>query len=132
MNWLRKRLRLRNKVEKGKDDEKDKPAKPLDLTIELTDYTGRMIRFPLSRFSALQREMEVRVWKADFLKGKKSSEKVFQKFVFPFSDLLVLNAAFSPDKLHRIRFVFDKSENGVVVLDNVGFMKRLDLVTTAF
>jgi hypothetical protein len=62
----------------------------------------------------------------DFLKGKKSSEKVFQKFAFPFSDLQSLNPAFSPELLHRICFVFDKVENGVVVLDNVGFMKPLD------
>jgi hypothetical protein len=125
--------KVKDKVEnKEKDKEKDKPAKPLDLTIELTDQKGQMIRFPLSRFSALQREMEVRIWKVDFLKGKKSSEKVFKKFAFPFSELQALNPAFSTNQLHRIRFVFDKSENGVVVLDNVGFMKQLDLVTTGF
>lgn len=119
--------KVKEKV-KEKEDKK-KPAKPLDLTIELTDQKGHMIRFPLSRFSALQREMEVRIWKMDFLKGEKSSEKVFQKFAFPFSDLRSLNSAFSPELLHRIRFVFDKSENGVVVMDNVGFMKRFDLLT---
>lgn len=124
--------KVKVEVDEEKDDEKDKPAKPLDLTIELNDQTGQMIRFPLSRFSALQRELEVRIWKVDFLKGKKSSEKVFQHFAFPLLDLQALNPAFSPQLLHRIRFVFDKSENGVVVLDNVGFMKRFDLVTTGF
>ena len=128
------KVKVKNKdmEEKKKDDEKDKPAKPINLTIELTDQRGQMISFPLSRFSALQREMEVRIWKADFLKGEKSSEKVFQKFAFPLSELRALNPIFSPNQLHRIRFVFDKSENGVVVLDNVGFMKRFDLVRTNF
>jgi hypothetical protein len=100
----------------------------LDLTIELTDQSGQTVRFPLSRFSALQRAIEVRIWKLDFLKGKKSSEKVFQKFAFPLSELQTLNPSFSIQKLNRIRFVFDKSESGVVVMDNIGFMKRLDLV----
>ena len=121
-----------NKKEKQKDDDKKKTAKPLDLTIEMTDQSGQKVRFPLSRLSALQREIEVRIWKIDFLKGKKSSEKVFQKFAFPLSELQAINPAFSLQGLHRIRFVFDKSENGVVVLDNVGFMKRLDMVTTDF
>jgi dienelactone hydrolase len=116
---------------KKEDEEKDKKkqaAKPLDLTIELTDQHGQMVRFPLSRFSALQRGLEVRIWKMDFLKGKKESEKIFQKFIFPLAELQVLNPTFSIRQLQQIRFVFDRSENGVVVLDNVGFMNRLDLV----
>lgn len=122
------------KKEKKKKEEKDKPKKapePLDMTIELTDRKGQVVSFPLSRFSALQRELEVRIWKMDFLKGKKESEKVFQKFAFPLADIQKMNPSFSAQSLQKIRFVFDRTADGVVVLDNLGFMKRLDLVERA-
>ena len=122
------------KKEKKKKEEKDKPKKapePLDMTIELTDSKGQVVRFPLSRFSALQRELEVRIWKMDFLKGKKESEKIFQKFSFPLADVQKLNPSFSSQTVKKIRFVFDRSADGVVVLDNLGFMKRFDLVKRA-
>jgi hypothetical protein len=67
----------------------------------------------------------------DFLKGKKESEKIFQKFSFPLADVQKLNPSFSSQTVQKIRFVFDRSADGVVVLDNLGFMKRFDLVKRA-
>ena len=113
------------KDEKEEDDEDDEPKKPLDFSISLQDSTGQVVRFPLSDFSALQREIEPVLWKMDFLTGDTSSEQVFQLFYFPLSDMRKINPNFNPTCIESLKFIFDKSENGVVVIDNIGFMKSL-------
>ncbi len=106
-------------------DEDDEPKKPLDFSISLKDSTGQLVRFPLSDFAALQREIEPVLWKMDFLTGNTSSEQVFQLFYFPLSDLRKINPNFNPSSIETIKFIFDRSENGVVVIENIGFMKSL-------
>ena len=111
-----------SKSKKGKKD--DKPEKhPIDFSIELEDFEGQKIRFPLSTYAALQNQLEVAIWKSDFVKGDKQSEMVFQKFIFDLDKLKQLNPDFNPSRLALIRFVFDKSPKGVVILDNLGWMK---------
>lgn len=83
------------------------------------------MRFPLSDFSALQREIEPVLWKMDFLTGDTLSEQVFQLFYFPLSDIQKINPNFNPSSIQTVKFIFDKNENGVVVIDNIGFMKSL-------
>ena len=56
---------------------------------------------------------------------EKESEKVFQTFYFPAEDLQQINPGFNISGLEEIRFVFDKTESGVVNIDNIGFMKSL-------
>ena len=79
----------------------------------------------MSDFSALQREIESVIWKVDFLTGDKGSEKIFQSFYFPLKDIQKLNSDFELPNLSKITYRFDKSKKGVVVIDNVGFMKTL-------
>lgn len=110
-----------------KKDKKDKeePKKPLDFTIQLIDTTGQSFAFPLSDFSALQRTIEVVIEKMAFIKGDTESENVFQTFYFSLENIQKKYPDFKPAKLAAIRFVFDKNESGVVVIDNIGFMKQL-------
>jgi len=102
-----------------------KIKKPLDFFVSLKDSTGQVVRFPLSDFSALQREIEPVLWKMDFLTGDTSSEQVLQLFYFPLSAMQKINPNFNPSSIETVKFIFDKSENGVVVIDNIGFMKSL-------
>jgi dienelactone hydrolase len=118
----------KEKEKKAKGNEAPQAPKPLDLTIKCTDARGQTVQFPLSRFSALQRGLEVRIWKLDFLKGEKKHDNVFQKFMFPLADMQRLNPDFSAQNIVEISFVFDQSEYGVVMLDNLGWMKRIDMV----
>ena len=110
-------------TEEDKDD--NEPEKPLDFTISLQDSTGQVVRFPLSDFSSLQREIEPVLWKMDFLTGDTSSEQVFQIFYFPLSDMEKINPEFNPSNIENIQFIFDKSKSGVITIDNIGFMKSL-------
>ncbi|WP_194775903.1 poly(ethylene terephthalate) hydrolase family protein [Pararhodonellum marinum] len=113
---------LKTKADKVDKDEKPKKH-PIDFSIELEDFEGQKIRFPLSNYAALQNQLEVAIWKSDFIKGDKQSEMVFQNFIFDFEKLNSINPEFNPNRLGVIRFVFDKSPKGVIILDNLGWMK---------
>lgn len=96
---------------------------PIDFTIRMEDASGNELVFCLSDFSALQREIGVRIWKAQFITGDTQSEKVFQTFMFPLEEIAARNSIFETREITQIQFLFDKTTSGVVVLDNVGFMK---------
>lgn len=111
----------------GDDEEKlndkDEPQQPLDFTIELEDALGQKYSFALSQFSALQREINVKVWKAQFIGDSSASETIFQTFSYPLAAIKAANSQFDIDNIKRIRLRFDKSQQGVLMLDNIGFMR---------
>jgi hypothetical protein len=113
--------------DKKKEDKEDKeePKKPIDFTIQLSDSSGQKVSFPLSKFSHLQREIEVIIMKTGFIKDNKQSEKVFQTFYFPAKDFQKINPNFNLSNIINIKFIFDKNESEVVAIDNIGFMKFL-------
>ncbi len=98
----------------------DKEPEAIDLTIEVTDAEGHRATLPLGHFSQLQPQIKVQTRKARFL-GRGGSEVVFQSFAFPLRDFVVANPDFDPSQLVAVRFLFDQSPEGVVVLDDVGF-----------
>jgi hypothetical protein len=101
--------------------EEDAAPQPIDLTVEAVDGAGEVARLPLSHFSLLQPQIEGRLGKAGFMSPFATSEAVLQHFEFPLGDFVSANPAFDPADLVQVRFVFDLIEEGVVVLDNVGF-----------
>ncbi|WP_296698536.1 hypothetical protein, partial [Algoriphagus sp.] len=113
--------------EDSKEEEK-KPAAPLDFTIILTDSSGQKISFLLSEFSHLQRQIKSRVLKIDFLDDKDHSENIFQTFFFDFDEVSSKNPEFDLSSLREIRFDFNQNESGVLILDQVGFSKKINLV----
>ena len=110
--------------EKDDEDEEDTPKEPIDFSIKMTDASGEEIHFPLSHFSALQRELKVRIWKAQFITDDDESENVFQTFSYPLEDLRRLNPSFDMTTIQKIAFVFDKTFEGVVIVDDIGFRKQ--------
>ena len=114
-----------NDEKKEDKEDKDEPEKPIDFTIQLSDSSGQTVSFPLSEFSPLQRVIEVMIKKTDFVMDDKQSEKVFQTFYFPTEQFQKINPNFTPSNIEEIRFIFDKNESGVIVIDNIGFMKSL-------
>ena len=110
--------------EPEKQDE-DEPEEPIDLTVQLRDSLGQRISFPLSTFSPLQRTIKVVINKTGFITDDTSSEKVYQTFYFPFEELQESHPNFDFTQIETLRFVFDKNENGVISIDNIGYMKQL-------
>ena len=92
----------------------------MDLTLELRDRAGDAARLPLSHFSLLQPQLRGRLAKADSMQTLPTSEAVFQTFEFRLGDFATENPEFNPATLREVRFVFDRSPAGVVILDEVG------------
>jgi hypothetical protein len=105
--------------EEREEDDQDEPREPIDLTVEVWDVSGATARLPLSDVSLLQPQIEAELYKAEFMGSGPSSEIVLQSFEFPLSAFEEANAAFDPTTLAGIRFVFDRTEAGVVILDGV-------------
>jgi len=86
---------------------------------ELADEMGEAARLPLSHFSLLQPQVEAHLGKARFMSPFPASEAVLQHFEFPMQGFVVANPAFAPARLAEVRLVFDRTEAGAIVLDNV-------------
>ena len=96
---------------------------PIDLTVELVASNGQVARLPLSHASPLQPALNVTFTKWPFLEraGYQSPlEPVFQTFVIPLSDFAKASPDFDPALLKQIRFCFDRTKTGVILLDDVG------------
>jgi hypothetical protein len=61
--------------------------------------------------------------KAPFMNitGSSPSEPIFQSFEFPLAAFVEADPVFDPASLATVRFIFDRTPAGVVVLDDVGF-----------
>lgn len=118
-----------NKLDEKEEDEDEnkKPESPLDFTIILSDSTGEKLTFLLSEFSHLQRQIKSRVMKVDFLDKNDHSENIFQTFFFDLEKLSTLNPKFRSTSLLEIRFDFDQNESGVIIMDKIGYMKKLKM-----
>jgi dienelactone hydrolase len=110
-----------NDPERPRDGEKDKET--LEMSVELVDANGKTARLALSRFRAVPP-----ILKSKFTKfrneGKfygKAYEPTLQVFELPMTDFVKAFPGFHPEQLKIIRFVFDRSPEGVILLDRVGF-----------
>jgi dienelactone hydrolase len=98
---------------------KDDTPKPIDLTIETEDEDGHTARLPLGRFRLLQPRIEAQVAKAAWLSDEPPSELVFDAFEMPLAAFREATPALDLSRVRAIRFVFDRTEKGMVVLDDV-------------
>jgi dienelactone hydrolase len=107
---------------KASSDKKD--TTPIDLTIEVVDAAGAVARVPLSRYGVARRPLEVRVLRRqDREKSRFQTlhELVLQSYTIPLADLVATNPALDPARITAVRFVFDRTSAGTVVLDEIGF-----------
>lgn len=111
------------KKESSKKKTEADRKEPIDLTIVLVDSAGQEAALPLSSYSYLSRQLEPKLMKADFMTNVAKSDPVFQVFFYPLSAFREHNSRLDIECILEIRFVFDKTEEGVVVIDNIGFWK---------
>jgi dienelactone hydrolase len=113
--------KAKKKKEREKREKRD-GKEPLDLSIELVAAGGTAVRLPLSRFHPVPVPFESHFTKLDDesdLYGK-SWEPVLQTFEIPLAAFATADPRFTPATLTEIRLVFDRSPEGVVILDDVG------------
>ncbi len=106
------------KEEEEEDDEKKAPE-PLDFTIVLEDSLGRQVSARLSDYSYLQRQITVDVLKNTELQSTGTSEAVYNTFFIDLAKTAAANPDFDRQAITRIKFVFDQSPKGVIILDKL-------------
>ncbi len=95
----------------------------VDLTVEVVDADGMTARLPLSRYGAVRKPLEITVRRR---KGRDESsfrnlyELVLQTYIVPLADFAGEGEGFDPAKLRSIRFVFDRTHAGTVILSDIG------------
>lgn len=106
-------------------DRKDVPYQDalIDLTIKVEDTSGNTAKLPLSHISRLVPIIEGKILKMPFADVGPTKEPVFQNFGFPLYDFVKENANFNPQQLAKIHFEFDKTEQGTVLINDIGIRK---------
>lgn len=104
---------------------------PGPVVVELADAAGEVARLPLDRFGPLQPALPARLtkaaWVADMpgykIATARPAERVGQTYDLPLADFVAANTAFNPAQLAKIRFLFDATAAGQIVVDEVGFRR---------
>ena len=119
------------KEEKAKADKekKEKPKKevkdstPIELSIEAMDAAGNRVSLPLSRYGVARRPLEVTVYRragSDKSSFGSLAELVPQTYVIRLTDFRDKDPRFDPSQLTSLRWVFDKTTAGTVILADIG------------
>lgn len=99
---------------------------PLDLTIELWDRDENGAALPLSAIGPIHPALPVRLAKWTWMEKKyieEFSERLLQTYEIPIRQFMETNTSFEPARLESIRFVFDRSPWGSVMLDDIGITR---------
>ncbi len=99
------------------DDEEDRQA--LDWTVELVDRNGQRAALPLSHDEVLYPLVQAVPRRASFLESSELEEVLFRRFVFPVDDFVAVNSSLDATSLAAISFIFDRSENGAIIIDDL-------------
>jgi hypothetical protein len=91
----------------------------LDWTVELTDAAGNTATAPLSADSPLYPLINAIPVRADFLDDTPPTEILFRRFQITVADFVSAAADFNAQQIAQIRFVFDRSSKGAIILDNI-------------
>lgn len=101
-----------------------KPYEPVDFTIELVTSDGVAARVPLNRVFPLPPILRVAFTKSRYLDRAfyaSKTEPVFQTYELPLE--LFAAPGWHPARLREIRFVFDRTPTGKIMVDGVGFAR---------
>ncbi len=108
------------KKDKPKDEKKkDEKKKPVEFTVELVAADGATARLPLTVAPILK--VQFTKWSYfDDMAYKSATEPVFQTFELPLAAFVKANPQLDLRRLQSIRFCFDRTESGVIAVDEIG------------
>jgi hypothetical protein len=114
-----------HKDQKSKDKKSDekKSKQPLDFTVELVGVDGHAARLSLGQIGPLYKPFRVDIMKLNMLgfgRDYKDSEPVLQRYAAPLRAFPGIANA----RIREIRFRFDRSKEGVVLIDNIALEGR--------
>lgn len=93
----------------------------IDFTIELKDRDHAVGSLLLSSYTPLHPVIRANVMKSSYLDLLGSTEPVFQTFEFPLSEFVKNNPSLDITKLESINLIFDRSQEGLIILNDVAF-----------
>jgi len=106
----------------SKDEAKDEDKPPLRLSIQVVDREGHQGKVLLNRYGAVRRPIKIRISRRDDQEYRGNYEMVLQSYSIPLDDLVTASGGtLDLSNLWEVRFLFDESVAGTVVLDEVGF-----------
>ncbi len=103
-------------------DEDEEKEEFIDFTIRLADINGNTLQFSLSSFAPVQPTLKREFTKLSFMQNQAESEIILQTYIFPFEKFAAHNPDFDFENINCISFIFDLTREGVVVVNNIGFM----------
>ena len=109
-----------------RSDRSDGEKPPLDFAVEVVDGDGDSARARIGAYGALRRPLKTRVLRRRDLEDDRFAnlwELILQHFSIPLSDFATDNPSFDPGTLRSVRFVFDGTDAGTVVVDDVGLSR---------
>ncbi len=106
------------------NENQEKASLLLDWTVEITDVAGNSATAPLSADSQLYPLVNAIPGRAKFLDDTEPTEILFRRFQLPLAEFSSASADFNPGRVARLRFVFDRSPKGAIILDNISLSAR--------
>jgi hypothetical protein len=114
----------------GKAAPKPKPKKtpkdstPVELSVVAVDQDGDSARVALGSYGVTRRPLEIQVMRRAAREKQRFAnryELLLQTYVIPLADFARAAPTFDADRLAQVRFVFDRTVAGTVIIDDVGF-----------
>ena len=105
-------------------DEEDEEEQRIDLTIEVQDSGGEVARLPLSRYGPVRKPLQIKILRRKSQEERRfanSFDLVLQSYSILLQDFLEKNPRLVIGQLRAIRFLFDITPAGTVVVDDIGF-----------
>ncbi len=116
----------KNDEEKQENNHEDEETKQfIDFTIRLADINENTLEFPLSSFAPVQPTLKRELTKLPFMQNQAESEIILQTFIFPLEEYGAEYPDFDFENINCISFIFDITKEGVVVINNIGFMNYM-------
>lgn len=97
---------------------------PLDWTVEMTDENGHRASLPLSHDAVLYPLINAIPRRARFLEFEEPTEILFRRFELPLTAFVGKNREFDATSVRQISFVFDRSERGAIIIDDIASAKE--------
>ena len=101
-------------------------VKPIDFRVELETSDGVKASVALVDLAPLPPPLTIRLYKwarveSSFADGSRDYDQVLTRYTLPLGQLARTTPGFDPAKVRVVRFVFDRTKAGSVLLDNIGF-----------
>jgi hypothetical protein len=119
--WLEVNLTDEEKKDKKDDEKREVPQ--LDFTIQLTDILDQTVAIKVSDVKGIPKPLKTRFTKYKFLDKEMIGddwEVQLQTYHFPIPIFTTKNANFNIEQIKSLKFIFDQTDYGVVVVDEIG------------